>query len=56
MKKIIQMILLILEDLLITINTLRINQKLYDEIKVTESDGINRCINKKKLLSYYSSI
>jgi len=35
---------------------IRINQKLFDEIEVTESDGINRCINKMKLLSYYSQI
>ena len=35
---------------------LRIDPKLSDEIEVSELDGINTCINKIKLLNYYSQI
>ena len=35
---------------------LKIEQKIFDNYDVNEIDGINRCIIKSKLLTYYSSI
>ena len=35
---------------------LKIQQEIFDNYEVSEIDGINRCIIKSKLLTYYSSI